>query len=90
MNPIRRYKEWVDKVVESILPAVIEEEIKAVRENRQAKDSRIVANGSSDHACDHLDRSKHTYKGRYDKFDYKFCPKCATPLAEIPYPQMPQ
>jgi len=52
MNPIRRYKEWVDKVVESVLPDIIEGEIKAVRENRRAKDSRIVANGSSDNEYD--------------------------------------
>ena len=55
MNPIRRYINWVDKVVESVLPDIIEGEIKAVRENRRAKDSRIVANGSSDNECDHED-----------------------------------
>ena len=30
--------------------------------------------------CKHLDRSGYTFRGRYDKFGYKFCPKCGEKL----------
>jgi hypothetical protein len=88
MNPIRRYINWVDKVVESVLPDIIEGEIKVVRENRQAKDSRIVANGSSDNECDHdwVHKSGAGYRSMPVAICIKcyaektYCPKCGEKL----------
>ena len=88
MNPIRRYINWVDRVVESVLPDIIEGEIKVVRENRRAKDSRIVANGGSDNECDHdwVHKSGAGYRSMPVAICIKcyaektYCPKCGEKL----------